>query len=142
MKIHEILRSKGHDVVTISPQHSALDAIELLVRENIGSLMVVEDGRPVGIVTERDILRLTARSHVKLGDIPVRTVMTKEVITGGLGDELHSVMDVMTENKIRHLPVMDGARLAGIVSIGDVVNACRMTAERENSHLREYIQRG
>lgn len=140
MKIEEILRDKGRDVVTITESQSVLDAVQVLVDRNIGGLVVMEGQRPTGILTERDILRLTAATPAELGSISVGSVMTRDMITGGPQDQLAEVMDVMTENKIRHLPVLEGDRLAGIISIGDLVNACRVSAESENSHLRQYIQ--
>lgn len=140
MKIEEILRSKGHDVVTITESKSVLDAVQVLVDHNIGGLVVMEGERPTGILTERDILRLTARNPGELGSIQVGSVMTRELITARPEDQLAEMMDVMTESKIRHLPVMEGDRLAGIISIGDLVNACRVMAEEENSQLRQYIQ--
>lgn len=140
MKIEEILRSKGHDVVTITESKSVLDAVQVLVDHNIGGLVVMEGERPTGILTERDILRLTARNPGELGSIQVGSVMTRELITARPEDQLAEMMDVMTESKIRHLPVMEGDRLTGIISIGDLVNACRVMAEEENSQLRQYIQ--
>ncbi len=146
MKIEEILRSKGHDVVTITESRTVLEAAQALVEHNIGGLVVTEGTRgtrgtrPTGILTERDILRLTARTPGELDSIQVGAVMTRELITAGPRDELLRVMDVMTENKIRHLPVLDEDRLIGIISIGDLVNACRVLAEEENSQLRGYIQ--
>ena len=140
MNIERILRSKGHDVVTITESQSVLEAARVLVEHNIGGLVVTEGERPTGILTERDILRLTARSPGELGSIQVGSVMTRELITARPEDQLAEMMDVMTERKIRHLPVMDGDRLAGIISIGDLVNACRVVAEEENSQLRQYIQ--
>ena len=140
MKIEEILRSKGHDVVTITESKSVLDAVQVLVDHNIGGLVVMDGERPTGILTERDILRLTARNPGELGSIQGGSVMTRELITARPEDQLAEMMDVMTESKIRHLPVMEGDRLAGIISIGDLVNACRVMAEEENSQLRQYIQ--
>ncbi len=140
MKIEEILRNKGHDVVTITESQSVLDAVQVLVDHNIGGLVVTEGEHPTGILTERDILRVTARTPGELGSIQVGTVMTRELITAKPQDQLADMMDVMTENKIRHLPVMEGDRLTGIISIGDLVNACRVVAEEENSQLRQYIQ--
>jgi len=140
MKVEEILRKKGDDVVTITESQSVLDAAQLLVEHNIGGLVVTEGGSPTGILTERDILRLTARTPGTLGSIQVGSAMTRELITANLDDRLHAMMEVMTENKIRHLPIMEGDRLAGIISIGDLVNACRLMAEQENSQLRQYIQ--
>jgi len=140
MKIEGILRTKGYDVVTILESSTVLDAAQLLVEENIGSLVVMGGEGPVGIITERDVLRLAADASVDLGAIGVASAMTREMITASPDAPLTSVMDTMTERRIRHLPVLDGDRLAGIVSIGDLVNACRVSAEQENSALREYIQ--
>ena len=139
MRIEEILRNKGHDVVTITESRSVLDAARALVDHNIGGLVVTEGERPIGILTERDILQVTARSPGELDSIEVGAVMTRDLITAKPEDRLTQVMDVMTENKVRHLPVLEGDRLIGIVSIGDLVNACRIVAEEENSQLRQYI---
>ena len=103
-------------------------------------LLVTERQRPTGILTERDILRLAARDPGQLGSIRVGSAMTREMITTRPQDELTAMMDVMTENKIRHLPVIEHDRVVGIVSIGDLLKACRVSAETENSQLREYIQ--
>ena len=139
MRIDEILRQKGSDVVTIAANQTVLEAVQVLVERNIGALVVTLRSRPAGIFTERDVLRLTARHPGGLGSIEVGDVMTPEPITAKPQDGLSEMMDVMTENRIRHLPVMDGDRLVGIVSIGDLLNACRFVAEEENSSLREYI---
>ena len=140
MKIEEILREKGHDVVTITETRSVLAAAQALVDHNIGGLLVTEGELLTGILTERDILRVTARSPGELDSIEVGAVMTRELITATPQDELIEMMDVMTQNRIRHLPVLEGDRLIGIISIGDLVNACRVVAEEENSQLRQYIQ--
>ncbi len=140
MKIEEILRNKGHEVVTTTESRSVLEAVRILVDHNIGGLVVMEGERPTGILTERDILRLTAESPGELGSIQVGDVMTRELITAGPEDQLADAMDVMTQNKIRHLPVMHEDRLIGIISIGDLVNACRLLAEQENAELKQYIQ--
>ena len=140
MKIEEILRRKGREVVTIAESRSVLDAVHVLVAENIGGLVVTDGEHPTGILTERDILRLTARATGEIGSMSIGSVMTREMITASPQDGLSEMMDVMTENKIRHLPVMEGGRLVGIISIGDLLNACRVSAENENSELRQYIQ--
>ena len=140
MKIEEILRTKGHEVVTITEAQSVLEAARLLVERNIGGLVVTDGRRLRGIITERDVLRLAAEASADLSSISVGSVMTRDVVTATPGDQLVEMMDVMTEHRIRHLPVMEDERLAGIISIGDLVNACRLSAERENSQLREYIQ--
>jgi CBS domain-containing protein len=140
MKIKEILRYKGHTVITIEPSRSVLDAVRVLVERNIGGIVVTEGERPTGILTERDVLRLAARDPADLGSLQVGDVMTRELITAHPEDELGTTMDLMTSHKVRHLPIIEGGRLVGIVSIGDLLNACRISAEEENSYLRQYVQ--
>ncbi len=140
MKIRDILSHKGHDVVTASTGDSVLQVIRVLVDQNIGGVVVVDRGEVVGILTERDVLRLAATKADMLEDLEVGQVMTGDVIKLAADDDLAHVMEVMTENRIRHLPVIEDGRLAGIVTIGDVINAFRRVAEDENAHLRRYIQ--
>lgn len=142
MKIREILRHKGHEVVTTSGAENVIAAVRLLVEHNIGGVVVVDEDGVAGILTERDILRLTARAPGELETLSVESVMTTDVITVTPDDELHHVMGLMTEHRIRHVPVIEGGKLGGIVTIGDVVNACRQLAEAENVQMREYIQGG
>ena len=119
MKIQDILHGKGHDVVTISEDRTVCEAVKILVEHNIGSVVVVDDLRPIGILTERDILRVTATAGGDLESIRVRSVMTREIITATPEDRLPAAMQIMTHRKIRHLPVIVGERLVGIVSIGE-----------------------
>ena len=140
MKIREILGSKGSHVVTSPPDVPVLDAMRVLVEHNIGSVVVVEEDEVAGILTERDILRLGARDPAELTTVTVREAMTSDLLVGTPDDDIHYCMDVMTENRIRHLPVIDGGELRGLVSIGDVVNACRRDAEQENRYLKDYIR--
>ena len=122
MQIRDILRDKGPTVITIAPELPLQEAVQVLVRNNIGAL-VVSDGSIRGIVTERDLLRRAAQNIEQLARALVR-----------------DVMDIMTEHRIRHLPVVDNGQLAGIISIGDVVNALRSTVETENRYLHAYIE--
>ncbi len=140
MRVQDILRRKGADVVTIGPERTVHDAIQLLVDHNIGGLVVTDaDGSIAGIITERDILRESAERCEGLKQTKVEAVMTTDVIIGVPTDELDYVMGIMTKNRIRHLPVMDGDKLAGIISIGDVVNAHLHETAFENRMLRDYI---
>jgi CBS domain-containing protein len=138
MRVREILRTKGSDVVTVSPAVTVLEAMRLLVRHNIGAV-VVFDGAVCGILTERDILRLGAEDPQRLVASRVEELMTRDVVTGSLDAELHEVMEIMTESRIRHLPIMGAHELEGMISIGDVVNALRRSSEAENRHLHAYI---
>ena len=142
MKIRDILRHKGTNVVTASTSEIVLEAVRALVDHNIGGVVVVEGEEVIGILTERDILRLAARSPEELRTLEVGQVMTCNVIQLAPDDDLAHVMEVMTENRIRHLPVVEDGGLVGIVTIGDVVNAFRSIAEDENAQLRQYIQAG
>ena len=140
MTIREILRDKGDHVVTISRNRTVLDAMRLLMHHRIGALVVTEGTDVIGIITERDVLRLGAEDPGALVDTHVNDAMTTELVVGVPDDGLDYVMQIMTRNRIRHLPIMDGIALIGIVSIGDVVNACRSSVEAENRYLRAYIE--
>jgi len=140
MNIQEILRTKGSDVITIDPHVTVLEAMRLLVRHNIGAVVVVRDNEILGILSERDGLKLAAHDPVLLAKRRVADIMTTSLITAEPTDRLHQVMDVMTRHRVRHVPIIEEHRLAGIVSIGDIVNACRTMAEAENDQLREYIR--
>lgn len=150
MQIHDILRQKGRNVVTIEVHKTVHEAIGVLNQHRIGALVVIgDDGEISGIITERDILRECGERCTHLTESPgpeekacpvlVRDAMTKDLIIGVPGDDLSYVMGVMTKNRIRHLPILDGGDLVGIISIGDVVNAHVEETEYENRLLKDYI---
>lgn len=138
--INHILRTKGREVVTIGPDRTVLDAMRLLVHHRIGAVVVVQGNEIHGILSERDILILGAQDPGLVAQRRVADIMTTDMITAVPADGLQHVMDLMTRHRIRHLPIIEDQRLTGIVSIGDVVNACRTSAEAENDQLREYIR--
>jgi CBS domain-containing protein len=136
MNIATVLASKGIDVVTIGPRQTIRQALALLAERNIGALVVVDGvDLPIGIVSERDIVRALARSETILVEA-VATIMTREVVIGTPQDDLVAVGNTMTERRIRHLPVVEGGRLVGIVSIGDVVKAQRNQYQGEVDTLQ------
>jgi CBS domain-containing protein len=140
MRIKDILRNKGSEVVTIGPDVTVHEAILSLNDHNIGSLVVTAaNGRGVGMITERDILKEGAERCDMIKVTSVGGVMTRDVIIGVPDDDLDYVMGVMTKNRIRHLPVLDGKELVGIISIGDVVSAHLRKTEFENRMLKDYI---
>lgn len=139
MTIRDILRRKGSTVVTTGPEVPVQEAMRLLVTHNIGAAVVVEDGGVRGIISERDMLRAGAENLAILGSARVRDLMTREVVTAAPEADLRSVMDTLTERRIRHLPVVEQGALVGMVSIGDVVNAVRQSIEEENLALHSYI---
>lgn len=142
MKISDIRKSTPTGLQTISPQQTVHEAIRLLCSHNIGALPVVDDdGELIGIVSERDVLRLCSHDDCqeKL-KLKVRDVMTREVIISVPEDSLDYVMRVMTEKRVRHLPVLEEQRLIAIISIGDVVKAQYEEKETEIRFLRDYMQ--
>lgn len=141
-RVREILRDKGSDVVTVAPDATVQDAMGVLVDHDIGSVVVTEGDEVRGILTERDILRLGANGSGRLTTMRVAEAMTpqKELVIAVPDDDIGYCMQVMTENRIRHLPIMEEGDLRGIVSIGDVVNATRDHVEWENRYLRDYIR--
>jgi CBS domain-containing protein len=139
MNIASLLASKGSKVITIQPEQTVRQAVGLLIEHNIGALVVVDGTHhPVGILSERDIVRAVARSERVFSE-PVAALMTKNVILGLPHDDLASVGHTMTERRIRHLPVMEDGKLVGIVSIGDVVKAQRDQYQGEVETLQTQI---
>jgi CBS domain-containing protein len=141
MKLREILEVKGSQVFAIRPDQTVQDAVAALMQHRVGALLVQDgDGNTAGIITERDVLRECLHRADQLRHIKVREAMTKDVIVGRPDDDIHYTMGVMTRHRIRHLPVVDRGRLAGMISIGDVVKACLDETVYENRYLKEYIQ--
>jgi len=141
VEIGQLLRHKGHDVATIDGSRSVRDALALLAERRIGALVVSADGRTIdGILSERDIARgLHDRGAGLLGD-PITSVMTAEVHTCVPGVQLTDLARLMTDERVRHVPVVDDDALVGIVSIGDVVKARLDELEEERRQLVDYIQ--
>lgn len=139
MKTYEILQRKGTDVHSISPSATISDVVAKLVAHNCGSLLVMENSRLAGIITERDILRCCADDDRALKDIPVAEKMTKQLVTASPADSVGDVMRLMTQNRVRHLPIVEGDDLAGLISIGDAVKAQHDELSMENEHLKTYL---
>jgi CBS domain-containing protein len=140
MNLRDILQSKGDQVFTIPPTSSLAEAVQAMVDHGCGSLIVGTDGHMAGIISERDILRALADVQKPLESVLIADRMTTRVITGHPDDDLGKVMGIMTQNRIRHLPVMNDAKLVGMVSIGDIVKAQYEQLTRENYFLMNYIQ--
>ena len=144
MRISDVIRGKGDTVVTITPAVNVRDLLARLDEHNVGALVVSEDGGSTvaGIVSERDVVRHLARTGVGLLDRPVSTIMTSTVRTAVPEDHVDDLMRLMTEHRIRHVPVVVDGRLAGIVSIGDVVKHRLGELESERDQLSAYISSG
>ncbi|MCR9119151.1 MAG: CBS domain-containing protein [bacterium] len=141
MHLQEILGQKGVVVHSISPDETLADVVDQLVERNCGSLVVKEGDRMVGIITERDILRACAAKKGPLETLKVADHMTSKVVTGKADATVSWTMNLLTEKRIRHLPLLDDAgNLAGMISIGDVVKAQSAQLAVENHMLKNYIQ--
>ena len=141
MKLYEILAAKGSAVFTIHPQATLADMVDKLVEQNCGSLVVVDESeKMIGIITERDILKSYARTRQALSDLKVADFMTTHVFTGTPEDDVSSTMGLMTKERVRHLPILEEGRLAGMISIGDVVKAQHAELSVENHFMKSYIQ--
>jgi CBS domain-containing protein len=139
MKLRDILQQKGCSVHTISSQATLQEVVNRLVAHNCGSLLVVDQERVAGIITERDILRAAAVPGRQLDHCRVADHMSAELVTASPDDDINAVMGVMTDHRVRHLPVMQQDQLVGIVSIGDVVKVQHDQLSMENHYLKNYI---
>jgi CBS domain-containing protein len=143
VRIASLLQSKGDFVATIGPSESLEAVLAGLAEHRVGALVVTEDGEHiVGIISERDIVRALHRQGVGVLGEPVSAVMTADVSTCTPDQTIEVLMALMTDQRIRHVPVVDQGKLTGIVSIGDLVKQRMGELERENSAIVEYIQTG
>jgi CBS domain-containing protein len=140
MIVNKILGLKGRDVVTIEPARPLSEAVKVLSERRIGALLIVDGQGPVsGIISERDIVRAVAAQGAKALDEPVSRFMTEKVVTCTGQTTINDVMELMTKQKFRHVPVVEGGRLLGIISIGDVVKLRLEEVEAEAQAIKEYI---
>jgi CBS domain-containing protein len=140
MSVSHILKSKGRDVVTAKPTDSLNSIAQTLASKKIGAIIILsENGKIEGIISERDVVRCLAAEGAKALDVPVSKIMTKGVKTCSEDDSETELMALMTENRIRHLPVVDKGKLTGMISIGDVVKFRIEAIEREAADMKAYI---
>lgn len=141
MKISDVLRSKGSEVITIRPDDTVSRLLALLAEHRIGAVVVSTDGSSVdGIVSERDIVRHLHSSGTSVLDAPVSQIMTSDVTTGSANDNIADLAATMTEMRVRHVPIVDAdGRLTAIVSIGDIVKHRLSELQSERDQLRDYI---
>ena len=140
LTLKRLLERKGRNVISIGPDEPVLEAVRSMADRHVGALMVLDGGgHVVGIVSERDYARKVVLQGRSSADTPIRDIMTSSVISITLDASVHDAMRVMTERRIRHLPVMAGDRLEGIVSIGDLVKAVIEEQQAEIDSLQAYI---
>jgi CBS domain-containing protein len=138
-KVRNILHNKGNVIFSVEPTEMVYRAIELMCEKNIGGLLIVENGKLVGIFTERDYARKLILKGKSSKDTPIRDLMTSNLVTVSPDTSIDDCMRVMTGRKIRHLPVLDKGELVGIISIGDVVHFVIEEQKSIIEHLEHYI---
>ena len=137
--VRHLLESKAPEVYAIGPDEPVLEAIKLMAEKRIGALLVIQGGRLVGIVSERDNARKVVLQGRASATTPVRDIMSSEVVRVGLADTTDHCMQLVTNRRIRHLPVCDGDAVLGVVSIGDLVKAVIEDQQVEIDQLQRYI---
>jgi CBS domain-containing protein len=142
MRISDVLRIKGASVATASPEMTVKQLIAALAAYNIGAMVVVGPQGVAGIVSERDVVRQLHERGADILDTPVSEIMTTVVATCGLAASVDDLSVMMTQNRVRHIPVVDDGHLVGIVSIGDVVKTRMQELESEHEQLQSYITQG
>jgi CBS domain-containing protein len=141
-EVSEILGDKGHDVLRIDADASVLEAVKRMVEANIGSLLVTKGGEITGIVTERDYLRRVALEGPTDDEVTVEEIMSSPLVVVTPETAIDECMALMTDRRIRHVPVVDGGEVVGIVSIGDLVKFKSKQQSFEIKYLTEYIKSG
>ena len=137
--IKQVINNKGSDVKSVSPDTETTNAIKLMAEKGISSLLVIDDGKVIGIFSDKDFSCKVIAENRLTEIIPISEVMTKPVCAIRLDQSIEDAMSVMTEKRIRHLPVMDGDELVGLVSIGDLVKAIIKEQKDTIEQLEHYI---
>jgi len=137
--VRQLLQSKGGAVYSVTPETSVFDALKLMAEKNIGAVLAVADGRVAGIMTERDYARKVILFGKSSRDMMVREIMSEKVLAVQPGQTVEECMALMTNKRIRHLPVMDGGKLVGLLSIGDLVKEVIAEQEQTIKQLESYI---
>ncbi|MDR9416224.1 MAG: CBS domain-containing protein [Gracilimonas sp.] len=142
MQVKEILNQKGRDIYSVKPDDSVYSAISKMAEYQVGALLVMEDHKIAGIISERDYRNKVILKGRTSKTTPVRDIMTDKVIRVNTDDTINLCMQLMTDKKIRHLPVMDNDQVVGVISIGDVVKTVIAKQKSEIDSLRDYIGSG
>jgi CBS domain-containing protein len=139
LTVSHLLRVKGDQVFSVAPTDTVLHAIELMAARQVGALLVMSQGALVGIISERDYARKIILKKRLSHDTPVADIMTADPITVSTDDTLHQCMEIMTERRFRHLPVVESGRVVGMLSIGDLVKAVIADQSETIEQLERYI---
>ena len=139
MLVKQILDSKGRDIWSVNPENSVFEVIKIMAEKGVGALLVMDDDELVGIVSERDYARKVILKGRSSKGTPVKDIMTRDVITTEPEKSIEDCMTLMTEKRIRHLPVAFGGNVVGVVSIGDLVKAIIADQQFQIEQLENYI---
>ena len=137
--VGQLLDSKGHELYSIAPEDSVLRAMEIMATREVGALLVMDRAEMVGVISERDYARKVILMNRSSRDTPVRDIMNSPVVSVGTEDTIHHCMEVMTAKRIRHLPVVKGGKVLGVLSIGDLVKAMLQEQSEQIQQLQRYI---
>jgi CBS domain-containing protein len=140
--IASILRSKGREIWSVNPEETVYDAIALMAEKGIGALLILSEGKLVGVFSERDYARKIILQGRSSKSTRVREIMTGDPVTVTADHTVDECMRIITHHRVRHLPVLDGDRLLGVISIGDLVNAIIASQAQTIDHLHMYITGG
>ena len=137
--VKHVLDRKGRRIIAVKPNDSVLEAIRVMAEQNIGAVVVMQDDQLLGIMSERDYARKVIVKGRASDTTPVSDIMTGDVLTTSDGETVNDCMEMMTERKIRHLPVVEGESVVGMISIGDLVEAIIADQQEEIEQLEHYI---
>ena len=137
--LRQLLGNKAAEVYSVAPNDSVIDAIRLMAQKGVGAVLVMEGAGLVGIISERDYARKVVLHGRSSAETAVREIMTAEVVTVGLRQTVAECMQIVTEHRIRHLPVLDGDEVVGVISIGDLVKAVIEDQKVQLDELQRYI---
>ncbi|TGL87335.1 CBS domain-containing protein [Leptospira congkakensis] len=139
MSVKDILKDKASSVLSIEEDRNVLEATQMMVGAKVGSLIVTFQGKLVGIFTERDLMRVVAKDHVNLDKVKLKDVMTTQLTVAGPDEDVDDILNNMITKRFRHMPVLDGDKIIGLISIGDAVKTKLTRTQAEMSILREYM---
>ena len=139
MTVKELLQEKQTEIHTIDKHTSIVQAMECLISKKISCLPILENDSLIGIISDKDIFKTIFENRSHFDELAVHNFMTEDVIVGVLDDDIEYIANMMTNNRIRHVPIVDGKKLIGLISIGDIVKAKEQDIKIENRYLKQFI---